>query len=248
MSARLALAALAVAALLAGAGHAHAARFQVHPTRVDLAGDHHVGSVTVTNRSTGTVRFQVTAMAWSEGEDGTTGLVATDDVVVYPSLFSLPAGASRAVRVTTATPPGSREVSYRIFVEELPPPRTGGGGAPGRVTMLTRMAIPVFLPPTRDHVAGAVTAAVSADAIDLRLVNRGSVHVRVKAVRVIAEGAGGVVFDRSQAGWYLLAGGARRYRLPLAAGERARIQRVRVEAITSRATWTTTLAAAGSAR
>ena len=116
--------ALLGALVVVGPGRAHAARFQVQPTRVDLAGTHHVGSLAVTNRSTEEVRFQITAMAWTESEDGTTGLTPTDELVVYPSLFTLAPGDSRSVRVTSMASPGAREVPYRIFVEELPPLRS----------------------------------------------------------------------------------------------------------------------------
>lgn len=231
-----------VATLAAASGTARASRFQVQPTRVDLAGVHQVGSLTVTNRSGDAVRFQVTAMAWSEREDGTTALAPTEDVVVYPSLFTLAAGDSRAVRVTSTATPGAHEVPYRVFVEELPPLRTPGAPAATRITMLTRMGIPVFLPATSERVAGEVTATVDGAGVELRLVNRGSVHVRVTSIRVIGDAHGAIAFDRSQAGWYLLPGGARRYRLPLTAQERARVDRVRVEVVTDRATWTTSVA------
>jgi fimbrial chaperone protein len=234
-------------ALCTGAGRAHAARFQVQPTRLDLGGAHAVGSLVITNRSDQPVRFQVTAAAWSEGEDGATAMAPTEDVILYPSLFTLAAGESRAVRVTTTARPGEREVPYRVFVSELPPMRAPGAPTATRINMLTRMAIPVFLPPAADRVAGELTASLADGGVDIRIRNRGSVHVRVKSVRVIGLAGGAVVFDRSQAGWYLLAAGVRRYRLPLAAEQRA-IDHVRIDVVSDRATWSTTVAVEPAAR
>ena len=240
--------ALLGALVVVGPGRVHAARFQVQPTRVDLAGTHHVGSLAVTNRSTEEVRFQITAMAWTESEDGTTGLTPTDELVVYPSLFTLAPGDSRSVRVTSMASPGAREVPYRIFVEELPPLRTSPAPGPTRIRMLTRMAVPVFLPPERERIAGDVRARLLHDGLDLELTNRGTAHVRVQAIRVIGEAHGAVTFDRSTTGWYLLAGGARRYHLPLSRPERAALERVRIEVRTDRATWTTAVLAEPDAR
>jgi fimbrial chaperone protein len=225
--------------VLAVAGTAHAARFQVQPTRVELAGEHHVGSVTITNRSDVAVRFQVTAMTWAEDEDGVTKLVPTDDLVVYPTLFTVDAGGSRGVRVASMALPGAREVPYRIFVQELPALRSADAAGDGRITMLTRMGIPVFLPPDVSRVAGDVAADLAGDALTIRLRNRGSVHVRVATIRVVGEGAGGVVFDRTQPGWYLLAGGARRYPLRFTADECRQVTALRVEVATDRGTWQT---------
>jgi fimbrial chaperone protein len=224
------------------AGVAHAAQFQVAPTQVALGGDHHTGSVTITNRSNAPVRFQVTALAWSEGEDGAMKLVPTDDLVVYPTLFTVDAGASRSVRLASMATPGAQEVPYRIFVEELPAPRRPDSVAPTRITMRTRMGIPVFLPPTATTFAGDVTAQLAGDDLTVRLRNRGTAHVRVATVEVIGAHGGDVAFDLRQAGWYLLPGGARRYHIPLAASDCAGLTGVRVVVVTDHGTWRGALA------
>lgn len=233
-----------VASIVVAAGTAQAARFQVQPTQVALSGEHHTGSVTITNRSDRAVRFQVKAMAWDEAEDGAMKLVPSDDLVVYPTLFTVDAGASRSVRVAAAAAPAARETSYRIFVEELPPLRRSDDPTPARITMLTRMGIPVFLPPRAPRFDGVVTAELHGGNLGVRLLNRGTVHVRVASVRVIGDRGGVVSFDRTQTGWYLLAGRARRYPLALSAADCARLGRVRVEVVTDHGTWRTTVAVA----
>ena len=230
-----------VASLLVSAGTARAARFQVRPTRIDLAGDQHIGSVTITNRSDHVVRFQVTAVTWSQDDSGAMKLAPTEDLIVYPTLLTIEAGVSRPVRVAATAERGAREVPYRIFVAELPPFTAPDAIGASRITMLTRMLIPVFLPAATEKVSGDVTAELTSDSLQVGLRNLGTVHVRVGTIRLIGEGPSGVVFDRSLTGWYLLAGGTRHYSLPVAAADQAKLSRVRVEAVTDRATWRTTV-------
>ncbi|HVV81427.1 MAG TPA: fimbria/pilus periplasmic chaperone [Kofleriaceae bacterium] len=228
-----------VACLLATAGTARATEFQVQPTRIDLAGKQQVGSVTVTNRGNEPVRLEVSAMSWSEDENGKMTLVPTKDLIIFPTLLTIAAGADREVRVATTVKRGGREVAYRIIVAELAPLAAPGASGAGHVTMLTKMSIPVFLPPTKETVNGSVSAALAADGLALDIRNSGSVHVRVTKLRVVGEGPSGVVFDQSLTGWYVLAGGRRHYALPVTAADKAKLSRIRVEAVTDRATWTT---------
>jgi fimbrial chaperone protein len=230
-----------VASVLVTAGTARASQFQVSPTRIDLAGVHQVGSVTVTNRGKEAARFEVTGVTWSEDDTGKMKLEPTDDLIIFPTLLTIPPGASRDLRVATAVKRGGREVPYRIFVAELPALEAPGATGPTQIKMLTRMAIPVFLPPAKEKVSGSVTAELAGDGLSIGLRNSGTVHVRVGKLRVIGEGPSGVVFDRSLTGWYLLAGGTRHYSLPVTAADKAKLSRVRVEAVTDRATWKTTL-------
>lgn len=230
-----------LASLVVTAGPARASKFQVQPTRIDLAGKQQVGSVKVTNHGDEAVRLEVTAVTWREDENGEMKLAPTEDLIIYPTLLTIKAHASREVRVATTVKRGAREVPYRIFVSELAPLAAPDATGPVKVKMLTRMAIPVFLPPIKETVAGSVTAALAGDGLTIGLRNSGTVHVRVSKVRVIGEGPAGVVFDRSLEGWYLLPGGLRRYALPVTAADKAKLSRVRVEAVSDRATWQTTI-------
>lgn len=106
--------AVIVASLLVATGTARAARFQVQPTRIDRAGDHHVGSVSITKPSDQAVRFLITAVTWSEDESGAMKLEPTEDLIVYPTQLTIEPGASRAVRVAGTAEPGAHEAPYRI--------------------------------------------------------------------------------------------------------------------------------------
>jgi fimbrial chaperone protein len=180
-------------------------------------------------------------VAWSEDDSGTMKLEPTEDLIIYPTLLTIAAGAKRAVRVATTRKPGAREVPYRIIVAELPALAAPDATGETQIKMLTRMSIPVFLPPLKETLGGSVTAELAGDGLSIGVRNSGTVYVRVSQIRVIGEGPSGVVFDRSMKGWYLLPGGSRRYSLPVTAADKAKLSRVRVEVISNRATWQTTV-------
>src|SRR5206468_4339846 len=136
---------LALGLLLCLAARASATSFTVTPIQVVLATSTSSTLLTVANQSADTLRLEVSAFAWDQAPDGEMQLTATEDVLFFPSLLTLGPGERRNVRVGAATAAAASEKTYRIFVEELPPPE-GGSTAPKKsgVRILTRMGIPVF--------------------------------------------------------------------------------------------------------
>jgi len=250
MKVRTSLVLMTIAAVvaLAAPSSVWAAEFQVQPTTVELAGPRGArssGSVTVTNRSSEPVRFQVRVMAWDQSVDGQMLLAPTTDVVAYPTLFTIDPGGSRAVRVAAAVDPLALERSYRVFVEELPPLRRADDATAPGIKVLTRMGIPIFVAPATVRVAGRVDASVVDDDLTVRIRNQGSVRVRIATVRVVAGRRNGVVdFDRSAAGWYLLAGGDRAYEMELGLGACPSVDWIRIEVTTDRGVWRRTVSIA----
>ncbi len=232
----------ALAVVLAG-GDAVAGTFQVQPTRLDLARRGAPTELTISNRGRAAARFEATVFVWSEDEHGVMQLQPTKDLVVYPTLFTVAPGAQRAVRVATTVGPAASERSYRIFVEELPTPRGAGGSPATAVAVRTRMGVPIFVAPAKAELRGAVEATVRAGMLHVAIHNRGTVHAKVTSLRVIAkDAAGAVVFDQQQSGWYVLAGGRRRYALTLDASACLRASQLVIEAVSAGATWKTATA------
>jgi fimbrial chaperone protein len=163
------------------------------------------------------LRFQVSAFAWSNDDEGQLVLHPTSDVVFFPVLFGVEPGQTRRVRVAVTERAIERELSYRIFVEQLPS-RAGAQG-PG-VQMLMRASIPIFVQPpamiaraTLDHVAttdGRLTFVVR---------NIGNVHVSIAQVNVRAARRDPKMppFDTQLPGWYLLSGETRAYHVTVPA-------------------------------
>lgn len=192
-----------------------AATYQVSPVRLALDANQQSGLLTVHNQSAEAVRFQVTSHAWSEGPDGAMRLTDTSDLIVFPTMLSLKPNEKRKVRVSTAVSAGAAEKTYRVFVEELPP--LAGGGAANGVRVLTRMGIPIFLRPNNPVPKPAIAnIARTGDTLSFAIKNAGNAHFVASKIRIkAADSSGKALFTSELAGWYVLAGGVRRYDLDL---------------------------------
>lgn len=227
---------------LALAGPAHAGVFHVVPTILYLGAKNQSALFTVNNQGTEDLRFQVTSFAWDEPEMGEPGLDPTTDLVVFPTLFVVPAGTSQQIRVGTTKTARTAEQSYRIFVEELPP--LSEEGTLG-VRMLTKMGVPVFLEPKSPVVSGRIAdATFVAGKLSLRVVNEGTVHFKIQDVQAAGLDAAGLpLFEGKQSGWYVLPGGAKRYELAVPSEKCKDIAKFDLKASTDQGVWTLTLPA-----
>jgi len=175
------------------------------------------------------VRLEVQATRWSQSPEGQLETAPTDELVVFPPLLTLAPGEERNLRVGATARPGAAERSYRVFLQELPPPEKPGERQ--QVRVLSRLGLPVFLAPER--------SATRADLADLQvqggkarfaLQNAGSVRLRPAEVRLTARGADGrTLFARALDAWYVLAGGERRYQVELPAESCPAVRSVAVE-------------------
>ncbi len=215
MTLRRAIAALAIAVLLLGAGGARAADVQVGPVLVTLVPNARSAVVAVRNQGKETVRFELEVKAWNQTPGGEMELSPTEEIAVYPPVLTVGPGEERNLRVGAVTPFGAVERSYRLVVQELAPPETPETGM--QVRMLTRMLIPVFLAPAKPvQKAAILDLAARAGKATFRLVNEGTVHVRPDSVKLTARGEGGrVLFETELPAWYVLAGGVREYEAPV---------------------------------
>ena len=198
--------------------------------------------LTLTNESSETLRFQVSAHAWTQGRKGEIELAPTQDIVFFPALLTLEAGKDRKIRVGTSAPPGPVEKTYRIFVEELPPaegpkesrhseigsaredqdghshlPPAGGEGADGRARSRARLS--------------------RSGQVRFRVRNTGNVHFMLLSVRITGTSASGeTIFEKQAEGWYVLPGGIREYEIPVPPADCARVKVFAVEATNERET------------
>jgi fimbrial chaperone protein len=222
------VAGLAPALLLLTVAPAGATTFSVDPTQIHLSSRSTSQLLSLRNESDKPIRFQLSIFAWSQNTRGEMELAPTTDIIFFPSLLTLQPRELRRVRVGVATDFAATEKTYRLFVEELPPldPSAETG-----VAVLTKMGIPVFLRPARTE-ARAELSALSLDdstfAFDVR--NAGNVHFVPETIRVRGRAASGeIVLDRQVSGWYILAGGTRRFELPLPKPECQRVTALAVE-------------------
>jgi len=137
-----ALAAILVIVMTDSAAEAQA--LSVQPVNVFLAPGQRATTVTVSNQGTGKTAVQIRAFAWSQ-ENGDDQLTPSDQVVISPPIATIPPGGNQVVRLILRLPPlsGDQESSYRIIVDQIPPP-----AEPGIVHIILRLSIPIFAEPT----------------------------------------------------------------------------------------------------
>lgn len=219
--------ALAASWVLGGAPcDATAATFTVEPTQIFFSGRTSSVLLTLHNESTETLRFELSVFAWTQSPSGEMQLEPTEDIIFFPSLLTLAPGESRRVRVGSTTGFDSREKTYRLFVEELPPLDGRSSG----VRVLTKMGIPIFLRPAKE-VASATLAGLGqrSGTLHFTLGNDGTVHFVPSGIRVRGLAGDKTAFDNQLDGWYVLAGGRREFEMPFPEAECTRITSVMVD-------------------
>lgn len=199
---------------------AQAGSFEVNPVGLMLSGTHSTGVVTVTNASDSVTVVQLQLLAWSQ-ENGEDAYAPSRNLLATPPIFTLPVGGRQTVRLGLLTKPDARlETSYRLFLQEVPPPNEPGVQG---LHVLLRIGIPVFVEP-----AVAVAPALhwsarrlSATELSVEAVNDGTAHVQINNMKLsvnaqakpLAEGRGGYVLPGQHASWTF------KLPAPLAAGE-----------------------------
>lgn len=214
---------------LAHAPVTRAGDFQASPVRLYLDDALRSDVLSLVNRGTKPVRLQITTHLWSEPPVGELRLAPTTDLVVFPSLPTLAPGERRTVRVGVLAAPGEREASYRVLIEELPSP--DDGGAAQGIAIRTRLSIPVFSARRAARASPALEVPhVEGRALAFAVTNAGERHVRIGELAVSLEAERGAATSTRLAGWYVLAGGRREYKVPLPQGMTC-LRRVRVSVL-----------------
>jgi fimbrial chaperone protein len=136
----------------------------------------------VKNRGGAPAAVQTRPYSWSQAGDED-NLTPTQDVIISPPIFTVPAGASQTVRLLLrgATETGG-ERSYRLLLDEVPPANTGNK----QIEMALRVSLPVIVasaastPPVlhwrAEHGSGGET--------QLMAVNSGHAYDKVSAIDV----------------------------------------------------------------
>ena len=161
------------------AGIANAGTIGVSPVRVTLSDSQKIGSLSVRNDGTQPITMQMEVLSWSQRE-GKAVFAATRELLANPPIFTIPAGNSQLVRVgLRRAPDAQRELTYRVILEELPPPPnpdiTGS-----RMTL--RISLPVFVSPEIEAKPVLLWQAVrtSQGALKISLSNSGNAHIQIK--------------------------------------------------------------------
>ena len=155
-----------------------AANIGVNPVRVTLSENQKMGTLTVRNGGTEPMSMQLEVLNWSQ-EEGDDVFTPSREVLANPPIFTVPAGGSQLIRVgLRRAPDAQRELTYRIFLQELPPPPSPDfQGA----KMLMRVSLPVFVLPkaTAKPVLRWHAVRTSDGALKISLTNSGNAHIQI---------------------------------------------------------------------
>jgi fimbrial chaperone protein len=202
----------ALLALLVVGTSARAGGLNVSPIQIHLSPQTTKAMLTLRNDGAEPMRYQVSATSWNQSARAELQLAPTNEIVFFPGLFTLKPGEERNVRIGVGTPFSLVEKTYRVFVEELPPTERPAQ-APSEVRVLTRVGVPVFLAPSRALERRSIdNLSAKSGHGSFRVANQGTIHFREDAVQLRGlDAQGGILFEREQRGWYVLAGGALDY-------------------------------------
>ncbi len=187
------------------AGGARAQSLTVLPVSITLAPGQMATSLMVVNQDEAETAVQIRAEAWSEA-GGKESLTPSDELLASPPITRIPPGARQVVRLVLRKPVQGREATYRILLDQIPPP-----AVPGIVHVVLRLSIPVFaeppvqvLPRVRFHIETASGQAW------LVAVNEGGRHELVRDIELVSAG-GSWASSAGEASPYVLADSTHRW-------------------------------------
>jgi fimbrial chaperone protein len=224
---------LCLAFLLAAPLAALAASLGISPVRVELSPAAPTAALTLRNGGDDPTVVQVHAVAWSQ-KNGEDVYEPTSEVIVSPPIFTVAANSAQVVRVgLRRAPDARRELSYRIYLQEVPgPPQPG---VPG-LQMALRIGVPVFVKPVQPAKA-ELNWRIGRDAggaLRVAATNPGEMHVQLIGIKLLGVGAAPEAppLASLESGGYLLPGQSHEWRLEPKPGLPADTTRLRVRAST----------------
>lgn len=173
---------LAILLLMASASGA-CGTFTVTPVRIQVSASRPNAILQVTNRDDQPVTIQAHIVAWSF-DNRNDVYTNSDDVILNPPIATLGAHQSQYIRLGLRRPnEGAQELSYRLILEEVPPPLQSGFRG---IRTVLRFSIPIFAIPKTAASAQLKWQAATDGNAGLRLIaaNHGSAHVQIKSLDV----------------------------------------------------------------
>lgn len=226
--------------LLALIAPALAADLGVDPVIVELTAKQQTATITISNQSDQPTSIQIQAVAWSQrnGEDVYT---PSKELLVSPPIVTIGPKGEQIIRLALrrkADP--ARELSYRIYLQELPQqPAPGFTG----LHFALRIGLPVFVKQPVEPAPKMVwsVARLPDQFLKVTLHNQGSAHVQVSDFAFYVPGAEKVIAGESGS-TYVLAGQTREWRVKGDIPANVPNERVRLKANTDMGNIDTVLA------
>lgn len=210
-----------------------AGEWRVSPIRLDFDRTAKSGVITAINEADERLHLQVKAFEWTQDAEGKDQYTETGDIIFFPKIITFPKKEERILRAGIKIPATTKEKTYRLFLEEIPDPKTAEGAT---VAVAIRFGVPIFSKPLREEPKGAIGKLEFArGAVNITIQNAGNVHFVINSIVLKGKNTTGAdVFSRDIAGWYLLSGVSRMYTTPISPEVCKDISRLDVEVQTEK--------------
>lgn len=163
---------------------ANAADLAVLPVGLSLSAVNNKGMITVSNRGKDSVIIQAETVSWMQS-DGQNQYAPTQELLVNPPLFTIPAGRSQVVRVgLRQVQPLKQEIAYRLLLREVPNAPSLSeqvdAAKQGNIRVLLQLSLPVYITPAVPRNQSQWHARYDTNGtVALQLNNNGNVHILV---------------------------------------------------------------------
>jgi fimbrial chaperone protein len=184
---------------------ASAQALSVLPVNIFFSPGQLATTLTVTNHGNSETSIQIRVYAWNQ-EKGEDQLTKTDELLVSPPLATIAPETTQVVRLILRKPAQDRETTYRILLDQIPPP-----AEPGIVHIVLRLSIPIFAQPMT-RVVPHIQFHIERDEGQLFLVgiNDGLRHDAIRNIELSTKD-GRKLKEEPDALPYILAGATRRW-------------------------------------
>ncbi|MDP9140432.1 MAG: molecular chaperone [Pseudomonadota bacterium] len=188
--------------------------FSVSPTTLEFKADQTAQGLRLHNSGERPINAQLRVFEWTQtnGEDV---LTPSKSLVVSPPMATLAPGQQQFVRVVRLdAKPRAVEGSYRLLIDELPPPAPPPGAQVSGLNFVVRFSVPVFITPaTSTPSSTRWSLQPTADGtLQLSGDNASAIHVQLADLRIL-DASGGELYQQNGLVGYVLGGTQRSWPL-----------------------------------
>ena len=190
------------------------ADISINPVRIFFDVKNKTDIITIKNKSAEELTLQLRAYKWEQDEKGKDLYSPTKDLIFFPKIFKIQKDEKKIVRLGTKVPLGRHEKTYRLYIEEVPEPRTIETTA---VRILLRIGVPVFISPLKTVTKGSIEKVeLRNGSLFITVKNEGNNHFIIKSVKVAGTDTNGKeVFNTEIGGWYLHGGNSKLFTIDI---------------------------------
>jgi len=183
--------------------------FKVNPVKVFLDSKKKTEKLLVKNEAEEDLTLQMSVFSWKQDAKAEDVYEPTGDVIVTPKILTLKKGEERIIRIGAEKRSENQELSYRVYLEELPVKK------PGKMEIMLplRIGVPIFIATAREKLSGTIEGMEARGGkITATIKNNGNAHLFLSSLKASGEDMNGVgCYQQDLKGWYLLPGVSKTY-------------------------------------